>query len=60
LIQQDILSRIVLEIKNAKYFAVMMDETADISRYGQASFVIRYTDDQFHVYERFIRINSDI
>ncbi|CAF3163785.1 unnamed protein product, partial [Rotaria sp. Silwood2] len=32
----------------------MMDESADISRHEQVSLVIRYTDDQFHVYERFI------
>jgi len=32
----------------------MMDESADISRHEQVSLVIRYTDDQFHVYERFV------
>ncbi|CAF3780712.1 unnamed protein product [Rotaria sp. Silwood1] len=32
----------------------MMDESVDISRHEQVSLVIRYTDDQFHVYERFI------
>ncbi|CAF1273934.1 unnamed protein product [Rotaria sordida] len=33
----------------------MMDESADVSRHEQVCLVIRYTDDQFHVYERFIR-----
>jgi hypothetical protein len=32
----------------------MMDEITDISRHEQVSLVIRYTDDQFCVYERFI------
>jgi hypothetical protein len=32
----------------------MIDETSGISRHEQVSFVIRYTDDQFNVYERFI------
>ncbi len=32
----------------------MMDETTDISRHEQVPLVIRYTDAQFHVYERFI------
>jgi hypothetical protein len=32
----------------------MIDETSDISRHEQVSLVIRYTDDQFNVYERFI------
>ncbi|CAF4162315.1 unnamed protein product, partial [Rotaria sordida] len=54
LIQENILSQIVFQIKNAKYFSIMMDESVDISRHEQVSLVIRYTDDQFHVYERFI------
>ncbi|CAF5017893.1 unnamed protein product, partial [Rotaria sp. Silwood1] len=54
LIQENILSEIVFQIKSAKYFSIMMDESVDISRHEQVSLVIRYTDDQFHVYERFI------
>ena len=54
LINDNILSRIVSEIKDAKYFSVMLDETTDISRHEQVSLVIRYTDDQFCVYERFV------
>ena len=36
------------------FFSIMMDETTDISRHEQVSLIIRYTDDQFNVYERFI------
>ncbi|CAF3629139.1 unnamed protein product [Rotaria sp. Silwood1] len=32
----------------------MIDETTDITRHQQVSLVIRYTDDQFNVYERFL------
>ncbi|CAF4939302.1 unnamed protein product [Rotaria sp. Silwood1] len=47
-------NEIIRKIKNAKFFSNMMDETADISRHEQVSLVMQYTDDQFHVYERFI------
>ncbi|CAM4872894.1 unnamed protein product [Rotaria socialis] len=54
LMHDNILSQIVFQIKSAKYFSIMMDESVDISRHEQVSLVIRYADDQFHVYERFI------
>ncbi|CAF4636014.1 unnamed protein product [Rotaria sp. Silwood1] len=54
LIQQHIISQIVSEIKTCKYYSVMIDETTDITRHQQVSLVIRYTDDQFNVYERFL------
>ncbi|CAF3062789.1 unnamed protein product [Rotaria socialis] len=54
LMHDNILSQIVFQIKSATYFSIMMDESVDISRHEQVSLVIRYADDQFHVYERFI------
>ncbi|CAF3732767.1 unnamed protein product [Rotaria socialis] len=54
LMHDNILSQIVFQIKSAKYFSIMMDESVDISRHEQVSLVIRYADDQFHAYERFI------
>ncbi|CAF4129672.1 unnamed protein product [Rotaria sp. Silwood2] len=54
IIQEHILSRIVSEIKISKYYSIMIDETTDISRHQQVSLVIRFIDDQFNVYERFI------
>jgi hypothetical protein len=53
-IKENILSRIVSENKDAKYFSILMDETTHISRHEQVSLIIQYTDDQFHAYERFI------
>ncbi len=54
IMQEYILSKIVLQVKASKYYSIMIDETSDISRHEQVSLVIRYTDDQFNVYERFI------
>ncbi|CAF0940276.1 unnamed protein product [Adineta steineri] len=54
IIQQHILSEIVSEIKVSRYFSIMIDETSDIARHEQVSPVIRFTDDQFNVYERFL------
>ena len=42
------------QIKSAKYFSTMMDESVDISRHEQLSLVVRYNDDQFYVYECFV------
>ena len=54
IIQQHILSQIVSEIKISKYYSIMIDESTDIPRPQQVSLVIRYTNDLFNVYERFI------
>jgi hypothetical protein len=51
---KQVLNRIVQEIEQAKYFAVMIDETTDIGKHEQVSLVLRYTDEQFNVYERFV------
>ncbi|CAF1589553.1 unnamed protein product [Didymodactylos carnosus] len=40
IIQQHILSQIVLEIKTSTYYSIMIDETSDISRHEQVSLVI--------------------
>ena len=48
------MNHIVKEIQQAKYFSIMIDETTDISKLEQVSLVIRYTDDQVNVHERFM------
>ncbi|CAF1440606.1 unnamed protein product [Adineta ricciae] len=53
-IQENITEQIVSDIKKSKYFSVMIDETTDISNHQQVSLVIRYVDDFFNVYERFL------
>ena len=54
LLQQQILIAILNECRRAKYFAVMIDETKDIACHEQISLVIRYADDQFNVFEKFL------
>jgi hypothetical protein len=54
LMSKQVLNHIVQKIQQAKYFSIMIDETTDISKLEQVSLVIRYTDDQFNVHERFM------
>ncbi|CAF3249806.1 unnamed protein product [Rotaria sp. Silwood2] len=54
LMNKQVLNRIVQEIQKAKYFSVMIDETTDISKQEQVSLVIRYTDENFNIHERFM------
>ncbi|CAF4657931.1 unnamed protein product [Rotaria socialis] len=54
LMSKQVLNRILREIQQAKYFSIMIDETTDISKLEQVSLVVRYTDDQFKVHERFM------
>ena len=47
-IQENITKQILLHIGKSKYFSVMIDETANISRHEQVSLVILYNDDLFN------------
>ncbi|XP_071033099.1 zinc finger MYM-type protein 1-like [Parasteatoda tepidariorum] len=48
-----VLSKIIAELKKAKYFSVSVDSTPDISHVDQLTFVIRYVNDGIPV-ERFL------
>ncbi len=54
LLQQQILTEILNECRRAKYFSVMIDETKDIACHEQVSLVIRFVDEKFNVFEKFI------
>ncbi|CAF3973461.1 unnamed protein product, partial [Rotaria sp. Silwood1] len=54
LLQQQILTGILNECRRAKYFSVMIDETKDIACHEQVSLVIRFVDEKFNVFEKFI------
>lgn len=46
---------IVSEIKKARFFTVLADETADISNTEQMSIVLRYVDNECTIKEDFIQ-----
>lgn len=58
---QAVLQEIILRIKAAKYFAIILDCTPDISHQGQMSMLIRYVADDVQAnvpaggYEHFIK-----
>ncbi|XP_004205865.3 uncharacterized protein LOC101239811 [Hydra vulgaris] len=60
-IGQAVLQEIIARIKSAKYFAVILDCTPDISHQEQMSMVLRYVADSTHsdvpagIYEHFIK-----
>ncbi|CAF3901627.1 unnamed protein product [Rotaria sordida] len=54
LLQQQILTGILNECRRAKYFSVIIDETKDIACHEQVSVVIRFVDEKFNVFEKFI------
>ena len=54
-----VLDQITSQIKEAKYFAVMADESRDVSRIEQLSLCVRYVEPKtFTVQERFIGFSS--
>ena len=57
-ISAQILSKIVGEIKQAKYFAVIVDSTIDISRTDQFSLSLRYVTENGDAVERFIQFSE--
>lgn len=55
LMAEKVISTIVTEIKQAKYFSISVDSTPDISHVDQLSFIIRYVSKEGCPVERFIR-----
>lgn len=49
-----ILRNIVLDIKSAGIFSLIVDETQDLGRHEQVSIVLRYVDDKLTPHESFI------
>ena len=52
----DLLSTIIEQVRDAKFFSLLVDETSDISRQEQVSFVLRYIDKECDIQERFIGV----
>lgn len=54
LLADSILQKIIGEIKNAKYFSLMLDETSDVSRLEQVSICLRVSTDNMIVSNYFM------
>ena len=50
----EVLSKIIEQARDAKFFSLLVDETSDISRQEQVSFVLRYVNKECDIQERFI------
>ena len=50
----EVLSRIVEQVRDARFFSLLIDETSDISRQEQVSFILRYVSKDCDIQERFI------
>ncbi|XP_008181768.1 zinc finger MYM-type protein 1-like [Acyrthosiphon pisum] len=51
---QQVLLNIINSIKEAGIFSILVDETQDLSRHEQVSFIIRFVDDSFQIHEQFL------
>lgn len=54
IIAENITNTILHEIKNAGVFALILDDSLDISKHEQAAVILRYVDAQFAVKENFL------
>ena len=52
----EVLNTIVQQVKDAKFYSILVDEMADIARLEQVSFVLRYLDRDCNIQERFIGV----
>lgn len=43
-----------MEVKEASFFSILVDETRDVALQEQVNFILRYADSQCTVQERFI------
>jgi cobalamin biosynthesis protein CbiG len=50
----EVLSKIIEQVRDARFFSLLVDETSDISRQEQVSFVLRYVNKDCDIQERFI------
>ncbi|KYN20533.1 Zinc finger MYM-type protein 1 [Trachymyrmex cornetzi] len=55
IIAHKVVSKIIDEIRDAKYFSIIVDSTPDISHIDQLSFVVRYINKSGLPVERFIK-----
>ncbi|XP_046853058.1 52 kDa repressor of the inhibitor of the protein kinase-like [Xenia sp. Carnegie-2017] len=52
---QFITEQLLVEVKKSKFYALIADETCDISNKEQMSLVLRFVDEEFNIREEFFR-----
>ena len=58
LLADAVVDEIILQVKQAKYFTLLLDETADVSRQEQLSFILRYVNGSGKINEHFIGVTA--
>ena len=53
-----VLLSIIKDVKRSKFFAIVVDETRDISGIEQMTVIIRWTDDDYNVYEDLVGLHQ--
>jgi hypothetical protein len=54
LLSNDVVRRLLHDIRAAQFFALMLDETTDASRHEQMAVCVRFTDDELNIHEIFM------
>lgn len=55
LMAKRVLDNMIKEVKSAKYYAIILDSTPDVTHLDQLCFVLRYVDLEHSPVERFIK-----
>lgn len=58
LMASTVLEKILSDVRNAKYFGLIVDSTPDITHNDQLSYVLRYVDEKGDIFERFIHFEN--
>uniref|UniRef100_A0A1X7V699 TTF-type domain-containing protein n=1 Tax=Amphimedon queenslandica TaxID=400682 RepID=A0A1X7V699_AMPQE len=58
LLANAVVDKIVTQVEQAKYFTLLLDETSDVSREEQVSFILRYVNSFGAIVEHFIAVTS--
>lgn len=53
-IKDELLTCILNDVNNFKYYSVVFDETTDVSHVSQLSLILRYIDNKNNVHEKFV------
>ena len=58
LLADAVVDEIILQVKQAKYFTLLLDKTEDVSRQEQVSFILRYVNGSGKINEHFIGVTA--